>query len=393
MYRLFLLFPLLLMLTAPAQVAANIDVLTQMLALVDESELGREGSYVSYVDYEALFALGGINPQTASQFDSVQNSEDWQRWLASASRIAGGMSAWAEYLNIGYGTSAETNGFEWFAVDQSLTFSVPPAVGNILAGDFNAEQIEAALIPRDYEVLDVDDVPTLCPIEGCDYGTFVELSKRDQGFLFGGELGQRHPIALLPGLILHSRDETTLRTMIDMHNGADSLMTTMPYQLLVESLYYVDGEVLQANFFDAQDMTGMYLPADADIPSSLLEEPLPPYELVALVDAQSDTQQIARVMMVYEDDTVASQAAQIAWRRLGIGQLGEIYEETGAQIIEPYAYSSDNGTVVIVEINYPLMDLDDSEGSERPSWGRIYGAWMQAIFRREFLPIAINTMS
>jgi hypothetical protein len=392
MRQLFLLFPLLFMLAAPKSTAAHLDVLTQMLALVDSSELGREGSYVSYVDYEGIFAAGGVNPQTAAEFDRVQESDDWESWLASSLRIMGGMAAWAMYLNVGYGTSVETNGFEWFAVDQSLTFSVPPAVGNIFAGDFDAEQIEAALIPRSYETIGIDDVPTLCPTEGCDYGPVFAPSEIDQGFLFGGELGQRHPIALLPGLILHSRDEGTLRNMIDVHNGGDSLMTTMPYQLLVESLYYVEGEVLQANFFDAQDMAEVSIPQDEDISPSSLVETLPPYELVALVDAQSDSHQIARVMMVYEDGDAASQAAQIVWRRLGIGRLDDIYEEAGAQISEPYAFSSDEGSVVIVEINYPLLTDSEVRGDQRTSWGRIYRVWMDAIIRREFLPIAINTI-
>jgi hypothetical protein len=99
------------------------------------------------------------------------------------------------------------------------------------------------------------------------------------------------------------------------------------------------------------------------------------------------------VMMVYEDGDAASQAAQIVWRRLGIGRLDDIYEEAGAQISEPYAFSSDEGSVVIVEINYPLLTDNNMRGDQRTSWGRVYGAWMQAIMRREFVPISISTAS
>jgi hypothetical protein len=383
-----LLLPLLLMLAlaAPAHTRANLDVLTQMLALVPASELGRAGSIVSYADYDALFTAGGVNPQTAAQFAAIQDTEDEQRWLASSLRIASGMPELVRYVFVGYETSLAVNGFEWFAVDQSLTFSAPPAVGNLLAGDFAAEAITAALTARNYEAREIDGVAALCPVEGCDYGVTLNLQDRDPAYLFGGELGQRHPIALLPSLILHSRDEATLTTMIEAHNGEDSLLATTPYQLLVDSFYYVEGALLQVNVFDAQDMMDVRTPqGGASSPGDL-----PPYALAALVDAQSESHQIARLLLVYEDDSVASQAAQIAWRRLSSGQLTDIYEDAGARLAEPYAISSPEGTVIVVEINYPLLDDDAIVGDERASWGRVYRAWMEAVFRGEFLPLAVN---
>jgi hypothetical protein len=385
--RLFLPFLLMLALAAPAHTRANLDVLTQLLALIPASELGRAGSIVSYADYDALFTAGGINPQTAAQFAAIQNTEDARRWLASSLRIASGMPELMRNAFVGYETSLTVNGFEWFAVDQSLTFSAPPAVGNLLAGNFATEAITAALTARNYEAREIDGVAVLCPIEGCDYGVMLNLRDRDPAYLFGGELGQRHPIALLPSLILHSRDEATLTTMIEAHNGEDALLATMPYQLLVDSFYYVEGALLQVNIFDAQDITDVRIP-QGGAPSSLGQ--LPPYALAALVDAQSESHQIARLLLVYEDDSAASQAAQIAWRRLSSGQLADIYEDAGARLAEPYAISSPEGTVIVVEINYPLLADEAIIGDERASWGRVYRAWMEAVFRGEFLPLAVN---
>src|SRR5690606_32992724 len=116
--------------------------------------------------------------------------------------------------------AAELLGFEWFDIDQSLYFGVPPTAGGILRGQFDPERVRAAFEARDFAAETIDGVKVLCWIEGCDQGLMVDVRSRNPANPFGGNLGRREPVALLPNLLLNSPAIEVVDAMIQAATGA-----------------------------------------------------------------------------------------------------------------------------------------------------------------------------
>lgn len=385
----FLLIALVCLCAAPAAAQDAAGDLASLLAFVPADEALAPGSLISYMDYEAAFAArGGPNPQTAAAFDQIRDTDAWDIWFANAQRLYSGVPAVTQNLLQGYAQSVDVHGFEWFAIDQSLTFGAPPAQGNILAGDFDAEAIRAAFAGRDYTTAEIGGAEALCWVEGCDQGLRVDFAARDPAFLFGGSLGRREPVALLPGRLLNSPDHTTVAAMIAAQAGG-SLRDMPVYQALLEALPTLDGDLVQANLLDAGDVTGFTLSEGMGIdPASL--GTLPAYALAMLADYQAGDDQIARILLVYDDRTSAEQGAAELGARLASFDVNGIYAATSAQVEAAQVIPAAQGWVAVAGVRYPTPPNQPDDSGRLAASGAVYRVWMQALMRRELAPIIFD---
>jgi hypothetical protein len=388
MLRIVTLIALLCLLAAPAA-AQDERPLVDMLSLIPASEFGVAQSFVSYVDYEAVFAQrDGLNPQTAAEFDMMVDMELDDVWFANAQRIQSGSGNVVQYLQEGYPDSLELHGFEWFDIDQSLSFGIPPAQGAIFGGDFNLEAVTEAFTARGYEAVDLDGVTTLCPLEGCDAGMMLDIPSRNPAIIFGGQLGRRELVALRPGLLLNSPSLETVEAMIAAESGAPSLMDVPDYQALVKALYTPEAaQLVQVNILDAADIVDFTIPADLNLDPADLE-PLPPYTLMALADYQVGDEQLVQVLLVYEDEASAQASAMELGQRIEDIDFGGFFIDVNARLDDTEVITTSDRWVVVAGVRYPLPPNEPAEGERllTPS-GVIYRNWLSAIYRREFVPI------
>lgn len=385
MLRRWMFIMLLCLFAAPAA-AQDETPLLAMLARVPASQLGVQGGYISYADYEAIFGQAGLNPQTAAEYDLMENIGLQDAWFANARRIYSGLPSVIQYLAVGYTDSLEIHGFEWFAIDQSLTFGSPPTQGAILAGDFDTDAVIEAFTARGYQPVEIGGVTTLCPLDGCDEGMRIDFSSRDPAFLFGGQLGRRELVAPLPGLLLNSPALETMEAMIAAQGDQPSLLDTPDYRALVKTLYTpADAQLMQLNVFNAADIVDFAVPEGLNTNAIGM---LPPYSLAALADYQAGDDQLVQVLLVYDDEASAEAAALELGQRVEDFDIGGIYAETNARLDSTQVYTASDRWVVVAGVRYPLPS-DDEDGDPVPP-GQIYRLWMNALARREFVPIAAN---
>ncbi len=112
----------------------------------DTAEVWDSAPITSYADYRLLEAARGISTPTKADFDN--RTETARIWLAAGGGLSAGfpMQDLMQYLE----GMEEAVGFGWFDVNRALSFGQPPAIGNVLAGDFDAASIAAAFEARGF---------------------------------------------------------------------------------------------------------------------------------------------------------------------------------------------------------------------------------------------------
>ncbi|MBC7815069.1 MAG: hypothetical protein H7175_28185, partial [Burkholderiales bacterium] len=181
--------------TSTAIPATSTNPLLDMLALVPESALdfGDPPHIIRYGDFAALEATHHISPDSADEFAALNDSER-SHWTNGLMR----MQALPPYiLNNTYQRIAEMPtlvGFEWFDIDQVLTFANLPFAGMIYAGDFDPASIETALTEREFGVTEYEGVTIWN--RGGDGMTDITLMSL--GDPFGGDVGWTSRIAVMP---------------------------------------------------------------------------------------------------------------------------------------------------------------------------------------------------
>jgi hypothetical protein len=390
---LLLLFSLLLILALPAAAQEPEHPLAQMFAVIPQSRVSESGSFISYVDYRAAFSQrGGSFSANSREFSQLLGDDDARAlWMANALRVASGMPDWTQYLMQIHPEAVELLGFEWFDIDQSLSFGVPPTDGAILRGEFDAERVRAAFEARDFAAETIDGVKVLCWIEGCDQGLAMDVRSRNPANPFGGNLGRREPVALLPNLLLNSAEIETVTGMIAAATGAaPSLLDDPDYAAiadLISELGAADVELIQLHIYRQADIV------DFSVPESLASVvdtlgPLPPYSIAALADLQDGETQIALAALVYETAEPAETAAGELTARIASFDSRDEFTEAQVEIDSSQVFTSAAGDrfVAVGSLRYPLPSNDSSDDTLTQS-GLIYRRWLNGFFRREFYPV------
>lgn len=390
--RLGFLLLVAVLIGMPAAAQEDANPLLKMLAFVpDAPEIQDAAPLFSYVDYRAVEAARGIDTPTARDF--ADDTDLSGMWMAAMNGVVSGLSL--NYFMMYLEGMEEALGFSWFDIDQALTFGQPPAMGKVLAGDFDMERIGAAFAARDYTEDMADGITVWCPPDGCDTGLETNLRTRDPANPFGGELGRREPIAALPGYVLNSPSDTVLTAMIETHGDEAASLAGNPDVRAAANVLADQGLLLQAQFFKLADV-GLVDPLAALEGVDFLKSfgQLPPYRLMFVADTAAGGEQVALIGLVYADAETAKAAAEELLARVQVAEslavkrpLLALIEERGAQVGAAYADKDDETgrAVAILEIRAPLPDNTvQEEGVSRyaPS-GLGFRLLVDAIYRRD----------
>ncbi len=386
----------------------------EMLARVPISAASLESAQVlTYVDYRAVEAARADVPTPESWAEwSALDDAAASLWITNATRIQSGPAEVFQYLNL-FENMPQVMGFDVFDINRALTFGDPPGTGYIYNGDFEPDAVAAAHTARGYVQTDYNGVALWCGAVGCGNGFQQNIPERDPVNIFGGDLGRQFPFALTPNYIYVSGDLTRLQDMMDTQRGAlESLLDVPAYLAVADAATLGDSLLIQVQILSPLHVGYQTNVTQPEAYEAYFESigNLPPYELVALVDKQDGTDQLASIILVYDRQDDAKQAAVELTRRLetfvpiSLRQQDPILENEAiaGKMDEPTVYySEDSGKwVAIATARYPIPEnvrytsegqpAEAGESGMLRGSGLVYRAWIQALFRRELTPLLIK---
>lgn len=340
-YQGYFLLLIMLMLTVMglstvgAQDTLEEQPLMQMLARIPNTTMSRTEIY--YNDRKAIEVAypPAAMPQDFAEFVAMNDArgEDpdllplelwWKAWRNQSTAFTG------RYLQLGTDTPAVV-GFDYFQIEQEMTYGTPPAQTLQLAGNFNQDMVRAAFTVRGYTARD-GAAELWCPEEGCDAGNRPNLPNRNPANLFGGELGRSQSLLIEEGALISSPDETVMNDHVDVVTGDEQSLADLPQYRAAAAAITADGSLLQAYFWDGELLLQMsqMSPISAMLGERATPElikqfyedllkdfqELPPYQLLAFADVASDSKQIGEVALVYTTEEAAKTAAAVIPDRL-----------------------------------------------------------------------------
>lgn len=383
LHLLMLLSLLFAIPVAQAQDTEEENPLLTFLAHVPGSSTQDQLVTLSYIDYRALEASRGIAVPTA------ENYRDNPVWFATSMGINSGFSL--QFLALILDSSADI-GFSFFDVDRSATFGQPPTQANLLDGDFNQQVMTAAYSTLGYEAAEILNTPAICSTDGCEAGINVDIASRFPGNPFGGHLGRREPIVFLPDLLANSPSLATVTQIIRAATGeTPSLADDENYVALAEAAS--QHSLIQLSTLDGLQVMLMNPGFDVFLsslsenlsPEEILERlseetaqpgTLAPYAVAALVNAFDEDDELTQLMLVYNDEHSAQEAAETLQARLAIytrntGQtMSELIERVNGTVDAPQVYASESTGkfVAIWTLRNPIpSNAPNTEGRIGPS--------------------------
>jgi hypothetical protein len=323
-----------------------------------------------------------------------------------------------------------TVGFDFFDVNQTLTFGAPPATTVLWSGDFDLDAIAAAHQARGYLQAEVGGLPAWCGKEGCDSGMQQDFRNIEPGNLFDPALGRPVPFLTLPGTLISSPAWEMLEELADTSEGnMSSLLDAPDYRTLAEAITESSvnsGELVSALFLPTQ---AVMLELDLNDPTSLapflgqhatpdqLEQlaqegvpdfiadygTLPPYQLAAMADRQEGDQQVAVIALAYESAEDAEIAApELAQRLESFSNILMTHSDDPLLNLFPstsiearvYASAETGFSAAVVEVRYPTPSQEEEQAppgssTEGPPGfpAALYRYLVQSVFRNGFYPL------
>ncbi|MFW5691458.1 MAG: hypothetical protein ACOCXZ_03045, partial [Chloroflexota bacterium] len=301
----------------------------------------------------------------------------------------------------------DVSGLDYFEIDQAMFAGWPPATGLLLLGDFDHASVTAAYTGRSFTEETRDGLPLLCPPDGCDSGTAVDLAAGSSGDIFDfSGLGQRVPILRVPGgyfgspsldfveqTAAASATGSTLYAADDIYTLALALTDPERYAQPVIQVLFFSPE----NFQRTAPRTGTI-----DMGRGNVEVPgyfsdygdLPGYDLVALADMDDGEQQIAVLALLYDDETAAQTAAAELENRIRLFtdffstrseafRFIEMIDNPTAVDVTHHVFSVDETglSVALLEIRYPRANfVTSASNSQQPGliYGLFFNSWLRA---------------
>ena len=399
-----LAFSLLLILPISAQDAPE-EVLPflRILSYVPDIPAARTELY--YADIEASVASRVGVPQ----FDSIEEwnaADDTRRaWLFA---LPTALPRFRDFLIPIIDEGVAVTGIDIFKLKQSVAFGQLPAVGTILAGNFDNDAIVAAYTSNDWLIeREDDDLILLCSVGGCDDGDTIDFAGRNPANPFGGELGRKEPIALVDGFIFNSADFTMLRSILTVRAGDSRSLADAPDIQTAALALAEQGLIRQVVIFphDAVnniDFAGISLGEAAtaeqmqDYLATLGETLIPvPASRLMLIAETADVEtgmQAGHFILIYSTDEIAQSAADALQTNLEADILNsmvtkipysEMISERGELTVQVIANPDTDLYAVMVSINAPLYMPDDTDVI---GTGDIqFRLWFDFIIRRDTL--------
>lgn len=292
---------------------------------------------------------------------------------------------------------------------RELAFGAPPSDGIVLLGDFDPTAIGRAFTARGYTGTDVVERALWCPAAGCESGLTIDLHARNTDIPFGGELGRNEPMAVSATDLLGSADIAAIRGMLDAATHEASSLADQPaYRAAVEAVD-PDVRLIQATLVPASlmaaDVAAILVGSGSAVAARALLaelaatfEPIPTYELVAIVDGATETEQVVSIGLVYDRADDAAVAADVIPRRLETMEsltlrqpFTEVLAGRGVSSVTGRVVTSgagDKATALIV-MRAPLASDQPDPGSGRlTASSLVYRMVLDMAYRRDTLWLA-----
>lgn len=409
-YARCILLVLLLVLTPGIRAQdEEANPLLEILALVpDELDTGRDllPLPLGYADFSRVeVPAGGLDDM----------------WLGPVMRILT-----APFLQRHIGVYLEDDlmlnavGFEFPDIETFLSYGEPPGVIYMFGGSFDVDTIAEVYTAQGYAAEQIEGVTVWRRADGKS-DVEVDAANRRPENPFGGDLGRKQPLAVIPGadglvyLASSSEWERVVRVVETSQGSVPSLADRDDYRTLVEAITdpaRYEGLLVQAQFVNplalpeaAADYTGVTKEAFENMarfsgfaPEWCNYGALPAPTLAVLADRQEGDDQLAMVALFYFDEYSAQLAVdELSMRMqtfagsLSVREPAPLIEYFDFEVTmdEFYVYTSEatGFSAAVVVFRYPWPGLPEEDEVNPTLPGLLFRGWMRAIYMREFYPI------
>jgi hypothetical protein len=361
---------------ASAQTETEIHPFLEMLDQVPAQPETRAG-ILYYADLRAAeqARAGAAQPESWAELEALEEADDLSRalWLAGVMMGLNSSSS-LHALFQGGDSLPDIMGFDFFDVDRALEYGELFQTGVVLQGDFDTDAIEAALTSRGFVREEpLAGFPLWCSDAGCEGGAEVDLPARQPADPFGGDLGRRQPVLNPPGFLLSSPQYSLVEAHAEVISGERSTLADLPdYQALVEATTregifihaWIINPLLIGSVSDT--ITALVGPSAQEALLAEMEAayiPIQSYSLLMIADTATETEQIAYVALVYDDQVAAQEAAFVIPGRIAAytsivarRPFTDLLEERDLTfpIAEIYASESTGKFLVLIPFRGPI---------------------------------------
>lgn len=396
MRRLTLLLMLVFVLVLPVSAQESDAPLFDLLSWVPDTEMVRNEP-VRYQDFRAVENAREYLSRPESGAAFLASTPTWRftmRWVGAPDSVRRNFALLAAEM-------PETVGFDFFDIDQTLTFSQYADLAVVWSGDFDTEPIGDAHAARGYQPAEIGGVPAWCGAEGCAARLSMSFDDIEHGNPFDSMLGRQVPFLTLPETLVSSTSFELLQGIAAAHQDQVASLADSPdYRVLAEALTdasVYSGELVSAvmlpstlvmesldfddpaslNLLRGRDAAGE---AEAGELEQLAEEgvpdfvadygDLPPYLLAAMADRQEGDAQVAVVALVYETADEAQRAAPELASRISAFSNAlftrsntPLIEDLSGVAVESRVYTSETTgySVAVVDVSYPTPAAEDEQ--------------------------------
>lgn len=386
MRSMILVLSLVLTVSAHAQ-SAFLDAMRYVPA---ESFLEETGNIATFADVQAGFAV--TDTRMPASWAEIEPGSERSVFRALPYGLASSVTT---YLMIGGPLYPELLGLDFFDLSGTVEFGVPPNQALVLIGDIAPMQVSSAFSARGYRL----EGGLLCPEAGCDTGRQPDISNREPGNPFGGDLGRSFPVFTSPGVLAGSASDVLARQMASSATGDLISLADLPEVRALDAVLSEMQHVLSVSIinprefmtFDPLQVLGTDF--DTDSATAVLEQladvPLPAYSLVAFAATADESNEHGHVMLVYSDAGQAAAAAASLDERLHsfVSQRSQVsYAETlsgnGFELAPATVVTevADGLSVVLVSLSTSL-----SAGDDAPFIGLAYRSLINLLHTRDYL--------
>ncbi|MBE2269926.1 MAG: hypothetical protein IAE80_16940 [Anaerolinea sp.] len=304
--------------------------LLDLLALVPDAPHGD----LFYADFAAI----------EQAYPAAQAPANWAEYAAwrdsSGEDLLASTVWWRVFSNFNseallyfteYDRMPEVMGIDVFQIDRVVYDGFPPQQVYYLAGDFDLAAIQAALTARNFTPEATGtDLELWCGEVGCENSDQMNLQLRDVADIFGGDLGRQWARLISSDLMIGANQFASLQQVeATLAGDQASLAENSLYRAAVGAVAD-QGVVLQATILSPDALEQFADPlllfpfgADAAVLAEayarLLDqdfETLPQYDAVLAADVVNESKQMLQVVLIYTDETDATEAARIVPERI-----------------------------------------------------------------------------
>ncbi len=381
---------LVLSLAWPVSASAQSPFLDAMRYVPAEAFLEETSNVATFSDVQAGFRVRGVlSPEAWAE---LEPGSEHSVLHALPFGLAPSVTT---YLMVGGPRYPELLGLDFFDLEATVEFGVPPDQALVLLGDIKPLMVSLAFLARGYRL----EAPLLCPDAGCDTGRQPDLRNREPGNPFGGDFGRNFPVFTAPGVLAGSASDVLARQMVASATGELFALADLPEVQAIDAALSAMPELLSVSVYNPLEfitsdpfrLLGNRMDADtaAAVFAQLADFPLPAYSLIAFAATADDTHEYGHAMLVYPDAVQAASAATALDARLHAfpAQRSELssadtladgsFELSPATVLPG---TDSTPSIVMVTLSAPL-----SEGADAPFTGLAYRRFINMVHTRDYL--------